>query len=112
METNTVGARAGALAEGARKKKPKNPPLLDFPMHTAVVKSGNVSYLILEKTGNNEAIEVVGRYMGGAGKKDALRPDERKGEFVYKHPSGYHYLLAKVDAADAERIIMERNAPH
>jgi len=85
-------------------------PLLDCATQSVIIKLGNALYLMMERPDTGEAIEVVGRWIRGSNRADTLRPDKNKGEFVHKHGSGYYYLLAKVEAADAEGILSERNA--
>ncbi len=104
QQSKTVTLPAGTGNEIAGK-----PPLLDCATQTCIIMSGNAVYLIREKANTNEVVGVVGRWICGSIDKGSLRPDAGKGEFIHKHESGYHYLLAKVDAATADAVIAERN---
>ncbi|MDD5340700.1 MAG: hypothetical protein PHV13_05670 [Candidatus ainarchaeum sp.] len=83
-------------------------PMLDCATQTCIIRSGNAIYLIREKANTSEVVGVVGRWIRGSKDKGSLRPDAEKDEFIHNHESGYHYLLAKVDAATAEAVIAER----
>jgi hypothetical protein len=93
-----------------RKKIADRPPLLDCPTQTAIIKVGNAVYLVRERSDTGAAIEVVGKWIRGSNRQDTLKPDKDNGEFVHKHEAGYFYLLGRVDAEVAGRIIEERNA--
>jgi hypothetical protein len=100
------------MQAGAHARIADKPPLVDYQTPTAVIRWGSSNYLIRTRSDTGATIEVVGRHVRGASRKDTLRPDKDKGEFVHRHESGNHYyLLEKVDETDAKKIIEERNAP-
>lgn len=83
-------------------------PLTDYPTQTSFICLERAMYLILERSDTCTVMGVVGRWIRSAKEKDALRP--RGNEFIYKHSSGYYYLLETVDTTKAGEIVMERNS--